>query len=372
MTPLSKAQELPIVLQPVLNQSIADEEGILNPKLSDNPLQTEEDFSVGSLTNNIPTAGAVVGTISAMDGTMSGNLSQDDGDNPTRNGSLSDDYQLVDLAVGQWLTLWLNSSDFDPYLQLINSETGEVITDDDDSGEGTNSRLRFLPLEGINYLVRVTSYDEQETGSYTLATNTDPPVVGTLSAFQGTIAENLSDQDALNPVRLGTFSDDYQLVDLTVGEPVILDLSSEFFDPYLQLINAHTQQVMTFDDDSGEGVNSQLSFTPLQGINYLVRVTSYANQATGNYTLTAAPAPDLVVSGSISPTVAGLGETIEVSWSVTNQGRGTTSADWYDSIYLSSDAHLDSSDTWLANTWATERLPLLSGTSYSLNTYRCP
>ncbi|MDB9539136.1 hypothetical protein, partial [Anabaenopsis arnoldii] len=48
--------------------------------------------------------------------------------------------------------------------------------------------------------------------------------------------------------------------------------------------------------------------------------------------------PDLIVS-DITPTVTDVswGETIDISWTVTNQGTGNTTSYWYDNIYFSVD-----------------------------------
>ena len=59
-------------------------------------------------------------------------------------------------------------------------------------------------------------------------------------------------------------------------------------------------------------------------------------------------APDLVVSAATAPTSATLGETVALSWTVTNQGSVTASADWYDYVYLSDDQTLDNSDTYVS------------------------
>jgi subtilase family serine protease len=56
---------------------------------------------------------------------------------------------------------------------------------------------------------------------------------------------------------------------------------------------------------------------------------------------------DLVVSAAEAPTTAGLGDSIEVSWTTTNQGNRTAYGGWSDKVYLSDDAVLDSSDTYL-------------------------
>jgi hypothetical protein len=134
---------------------------------------------------NIPTIGGSQ--------TINATLSTTDPNNPTRSGSYKDDYRLVGVTPGQTIQINLNASSFDTYLQLINADTGEVITFDDDSGEGLNSRLSLTVQPGINYLVRVTSFSSGSTGNYTLITS-NPPSVVTISATDPFAAEVVSGQ----------------------------------------------------------------------------------------------------------------------------------------------------------------------------------
>ncbi|MBX9259219.1 M10 family metallopeptidase C-terminal domain-containing protein [Desmonostoc muscorum CCALA 125] len=77
-------------------------------------------------------------------------------------------------------------------------------------------------------------------------------------------------------------------------------------------------------------------------------------------------APDLVVTVANAPTTATLGETISVSWTVTNLGTVSAFANWYDYIYISEDQFFDNSDTRLTERYTGENTPLASGASYTL------
>ncbi len=109
-------------------------------------------------------------TISALNVTITGNLSIEDVNNPTRNGRFKDNYTLINVSLGQFFTLDLGYDEFDAYLQLINADTGNVIASDDDGGPGINSQLSFTAENGINYLVRVTSFRSGAIGQYILST----------------------------------------------------------------------------------------------------------------------------------------------------------------------------------------------------------
>ena len=216
--------------------------------------------------------------------TLTSTLSVTDPNNPLRNGKFFDDYRLVGGVPGQEIQVNLDAP-FDAYLQVVNGATGALIREDDDSGVGTNSQLVFTVQHGIDYRLRVTSYSNRETGTYTLRTIPAPPAL----AFGQRLSGTLTRTDASNPTRSGRYADDYRLTGITPGQQVRLNLDSPNFDPYVQLVNANTGQVLAFNDDANNTFNSQLSFTAQADTNYLVRVTSYQAGATGSYTLSALP-----------------------------------------------------------------------------------
>ncbi len=76
-------------------------------------------------------------------------------------------------------------------------------------------------------------------------------------------------------------------------------------------------------------------------------------------------APDLIVSEVSGPDSAALGETIDLSWTVTNQGSHAAAANWYDCFYLSEDEALGG-DTALRVTDVSAQTPLPAGESYTL------
>ncbi|MEO1669339.1 MAG: CARDB domain-containing protein, partial [Cyanobacteria bacterium J06631_2] len=113
---------------------------------------------------------SIVGTISAENGNLIGTLSHLDEFNPTLDFTFKDDYQLVDVVVGQLISIELISEEYDPFLQLIDADTGEVIAKNDNFNWNTsNSGLSFVAAENTNYIVRVSG-DAFESSSYELST----------------------------------------------------------------------------------------------------------------------------------------------------------------------------------------------------------
>lgn len=175
--------------------------------------------------------------------------------NLTHAESFSDDHLLTNLVTGQQSQENLNSTAFEADLELLNAETGEVVT--------------FQ--EGI------TTTAPPTPSSPWLSISSNQVLNGTLSTA-----------DLSNPNRLGSYFDGYLLTGVSAGQVVQVNLNSPTFDTYVQLVNADTGEVLASNDDINYGVilNSQLSFTVESGVNYLLRVTSYSPGAIGDYSIT--------------------------------------------------------------------------------------
>ncbi len=209
----------------------------------------------------------------------------------------ADHYRLV-VTPGQPVEVNLTSSSVDTVVQIVNSATGEIVETDDDGGMGTNSRLLFTPAAGIDYLVRVTSYNTGEVGNYTVSVNpSGPPSSTAVELYANDILTGvLGPSDPINPTPLSSlpsyndpffaedrFADDYRLL-VAPGNTLTVALNSSEFDPFLQLVDGNTGAILDFNDDFS-GLNSQLTFTPMSGIGYIARVTSYAPGDDGSYTI---------------------------------------------------------------------------------------
>ncbi|MBD2465646.1 S8 family serine peptidase [Oscillatoria sp. FACHB-1407] len=97
---------------------------------------------------------------------------------------------------------------------------------------------------------------------------------------------SLSSSDRRNPKRPASYSDDFTLRQIQVGQQVTASLTSGRFDAFLQVINAANGRVITQNDDIASGnSNSRVTFTVKAGITYRLRVTSYDGGDTGSYTL---------------------------------------------------------------------------------------
>ncbi len=78
-------------------------------------------------------------------------------------------------------------------------------------------------------------------------------------------------------------------------------------------------------------------------------------------------APSLAVTSVTAPTTANLGDTVPVSWTVTNNGAVSTVAGWTDAVYLSDSPTLDGSSTLVGNFAAPVNSGLAASASYTQN-----
>ncbi len=102
--------------------------------------------------------------------TLNGTLSASDPNNPNRDGRYFDGYLLTGADVGEVVQVSLDSSTFDTYLQVVNADTGDIITFNDDF-DGLNAQVSFTVEEGIDYIIQATSYSPGTTSNYTITTS---------------------------------------------------------------------------------------------------------------------------------------------------------------------------------------------------------
>ncbi len=251
--------------------------------------QDSAETGIYSLTTNVFGAAngeEIVETLFLEDNLIiNGELNSEDRNNPTRNRSYKDDYQLTNISANQLVTFSLDSNEFYPYLQLINQETGEIIQEDDyynNYNSRGNAGLTLIPDEGINYLLRVTSNYSEETGNYTLTSD----VFGNAEAEIGiiniqeqpTLNGELSQDSANNPSKYRSYKNDYLLNNISANQLIILDLASDEFNIEGQLIDQETGELIeanVYYDNRG---NLRLSFIVNEDINYVLRVTSNSEE----------------------------------------------------------------------------------------------
>jgi hypothetical protein len=196
-------------------------------------------------------------------------------------GNYADGFRL-DLPVGQGLQVDLTSTSFDAVL-VVTDRDMNMLYWDDDSGDGSNARIRRRFPAG-EYIVWVLGYGSG-AGAYQLAVTEAEielcPAIGQLQVGQ-TVHGTLS--------TTGCLMDEHWYTDpwlLSVSERTTLriDLTSDHFDTVLIVEDEHGD-MLAWDDDGGERLNSRLVYTFEPG-DYRVVATSYSGLTTGAYQLSA-------------------------------------------------------------------------------------
>jgi hypothetical protein len=148
----------------------------------------------------------------------------------------------------------------DPMLALYDAE-GNQVAADDDGGTGYNSYLSYSSITGGTHYAAVSAFEGTAGGSYLLRV-TDTDVPGNIGTDENLNATESDDRNS----RIDMTGDlDVYRVELTAGVSYLITLSGEgdtpLTDPFLTITSSSGEAVTT-DDDSGEGLDAQLRFTP--------------------------------------------------------------------------------------------------------------
>ena len=254
-------------------------------------------FSV-TVSRQRPPGACTVEVLGTLTGTVTrtGTLA-DDCVSPNFSGELARFYSFT-LETAAAVEIDLVSSEFDAWLALREGADvgGRALVQDDDGGQGTNSRIA-TDLSAGTYTIEATSFAPGETGAFTLTVTAAGAGGGggcaldDLGALSGTVMRVGSlGGDCESPSYPGRLARYYSFT-LGQASPVEIDLFSTAFDAFLTLregTDAEGRLVAT-DDDGGEGTNSRIT-TELSAGTYTVEATSYATGVTGAFTLTATAA----------------------------------------------------------------------------------
>mgnify|MGYP006273466729 CR=1 FL=1 len=174
----------------------------------------------------------------------------------------------------------LGSTDFDAI--LVGGSARQAVSEDDDGGPGTDSRLLIGSVGGEDLALLVTSYGGDSEGAFRIE-----PIIRSGGRPEGTqtITQNASVVGTLGVV--GPRYDNRTVApyafDGRAGDEVLIALRSEEFDTYL-MVEAPTGVVYS-DDDGGTGRNSALRLDlPVSGTYYLY-VSSFSGGSSGAFSL---------------------------------------------------------------------------------------
>ncbi|MBW3571210.1 MAG: hypothetical protein KY467_08890 [Gemmatimonadetes bacterium] len=190
----------------------------------------------------------------------------------------------------------LESGDFDAFLTLartVGGITDHMLMDDDGSGEGTGSRLRFTVPSAGTYLLLAQSLPEEGTGAFTLRLDTSTIRPPRPQAFTlGTpVRGQLSEDDAeYEEQGADGFYDLYRFQG-RAGQRLRVRMEMGDYYPSIELGTLENGEFQPMEDVT-PGPNMLTATLPAAG-DYYIRAGAYG-PVTGEYTLTAeerAPAP---------------------------------------------------------------------------------
>jgi len=193
---------------------------------------------------------------------------------------------------GQYVTIQAEAivaGDLDTYLELYDGD-GAMLVEDDDGGEGTNSRvLDFRIDDSDTYYVHVSAYGGE--GDYRLGLEiADEPSGGGQIEYGEAVRAMMSGGGEHTWEFSGGEGDEISIAMNTVeGE----------LDCYLELYSSD-EELLTYDDDSGGSLNSLIEYYVLPADGLYRIVASDLSGESGEYELTLEIA-QLEIQGSLSP-----------------------------------------------------------------------
>jgi hypothetical protein len=207
-------------------------------------------------------------------------------------GRLEDDFDqyAIRLEAGRRYRISVDSADFDPIAGLYRAGRDEPVAENDDGGDGVNSRLSYVPPESGDYVLRVAAFGGGDGGAYTYRIAPQPPLPPPSTLFSrmeatiwrvytGTLAASDPDDE-------GPHFDDY-LVHFDAGQERTIRLDAAGFDTVVKVYRVEDREgeALASNDDSGGTLNSMLTYKAEQAGDYVVRATALSATGLGPYRL---------------------------------------------------------------------------------------
>lgn len=193
------------------------------------------------------------------------------------------DWFAIDLVEGRPYRFYLDGAGdnplADPYLTLYDAE-GHQVAADDDGGAGLNAFVSFTSVTGGTYYAAASSYESSGSGRYALRV-VDTDVPGNMNTDENLDAQ--SDERA-SRIDLAGDLDNYR-IELEGGVRYTIEViragDDQLGDPFVAIVDGNGQTV-TSDDDSGDGRNARVRFTPTEGGTYFIQASGLGG-STGTY-----------------------------------------------------------------------------------------
>lgn len=181
------------------------------------------------------------------------------------------------------------SDDFDAFLWVADAK-GKMLDQNDDSNGTLNSQIIFFAPEKGEYRIVATSLGGGR-GAFNLTVTAEgkfltPDAKKTFEPEKAgktlTIGGRLVATDPLDRVQAQSHCHVHQFK-MPAGKTFVVDLISGSMDAFLRIEDEQGNELAS-DDDSGEGLNSRIAFTPPAAGTFRIIATSLS-RATGGYML---------------------------------------------------------------------------------------
>lgn len=215
--------------------------------------------------------------------TVTGTL--DGGDPRMEDGAYYDAY-VIRGRPGDRVVVRMSSEDFDTYLHWGYEDDGDWVDEEenDDAGDGTDSRLVIQLDRDGEYELRAAGFDEDEEGAYELRVSSMGQPLRPVRLRVGDVVDGeLTDSDWEGEEGL----EDHYVIRGAAGSEVTVHAESEDFDTWLQfgVWRDGELDVQEEDDDGAEGTDSQLLAEFDEDAEYHIVVRAFDGEGTGAYRL---------------------------------------------------------------------------------------
>ena len=153
-------------------------------------------------------------------------------------------------------------------------EQNKILGVDDDEGEGYNARLEVFVASGRTYRIKLSGYDENDTGPFSISVDYMPVPKATALLFDRPQSGFLSPGENL------WFSINSRQAGL-----VLIETTGDL-DTVLDLYDSDYNRIAS-DDDSGEEYNAQIEMFVEPNQTYIFRLKCYDSDESGRYSISA-------------------------------------------------------------------------------------
>ena len=219
-----------------------------------------------------------------------------------------------------------------PWLELFNTSGTAVIIRDDDTGTGLNSLISYTASASGTYYLAASSYSITGTGTYRLSATVGGGGGGGDDYIVSAATSGVVSVGGFSTGNIETAGDvDWFKVTLTAGTTYRIDLEGAdssrgtLADPQLELFNTTGTLVIASDDDTGTGLNSQITYTPTATGTYYLGALSHTSTGTGTYRVSVAAAGPTDDYGSTTSTAGAINTGQTLNGSIETGG----DVDWF-------------------------------------------